>query len=632
MSSTAPRTVSPARQNAVLVVMCLAVIVVIANVSSLNVAVPSIGAAFGADQSKLQWVVDAYALLLAALLLPAGAIGDRFSRKGTLLFGFVVMTAASAWSAEVETIDQLIIARGLAGIGAAFVFPSTLSTLTAIMSAERRSRGVALWSACAAGGGIIGIVGAGAILENYEWNWIFRGNAILCGAFLLLAMVLAVDTKDPEHAHTDPLGTILSVIAIGGIVLAVTEGPVRGWTDTITLAGAAAGGAGLIAFIVWELVTKRPLLDVRLFGRARFGTTALAIFLMFLVTFGLFFLCVQFVAYIYNYGPLDSGLALVPAAVALAPAALIGVHLAKRWSIYAVGAVGMLIAGGAFVYLSQLQGTEGFWPFAGGLVAFGIGIGIVQGPATEVIVSSLPAAKQGVASAVNDTTRELGGALGIAIIGSMFNIGYRAAVDNETAVLGDLTDAVRSSPAAGLLASEGRPEVIAAVRRSFLDGWQLGTLICAAIAVGGAVFVTVVAIARRGKVDEAVTAVAVDVGADAGETAPHESLAGLLVPVGTAAAVTSAGAPALAGDPLEAAREHAAASEAVTRQAGEVLTALQALVAQQQHTLDFLDDEKRRAIQSRERAADIIDRAADELQRLASTLREMPSPPPRSDG
>ncbi|MEY4371601.1 MAG: Antiseptic resistance protein [Actinomycetota bacterium] len=624
MSSASTRTVSPARQNAVLVLMCLAVIVVIANVSSLNVAVPAIGTAFKADQSKLQWVVDAYALLLAALLLPAGAIGDRFSRKGTLLFGFVVMTAASAWSAEANTITELILARGGAGLGAAFVFPSTLSTLTAIMSAERRSRAVALWSACAAGGGIVGIIGAGAILERYEWTWIFRGNAILCGAFLVLAVLLAVDTKDPDHAHIDPLGTVLSVIAIGGIVLAVTEGPVRGWTDTITVIGGAAGLAGLVAFVAWELAAKRPLLDVRLFGRPRFGTTALAIFLLFLVTFGLFFLCVQFVAYIFDYGPLDSGLALIPAAIALAPASLLGVVLAKRSSIFAVACIGMLIAGGSFLYLSQLTETNTFWAFAGGLVVFGFGIGIVQGPATEVIVSSLPAAKQGVASAVNDTTRELGGALGIAIIGSVFNIGYRAGVNDEVRVLGDLFGAVRSSPAAGLVASEGKPEVVDAVRRSFIDGWHLGTLVCAAIAVGGALIVGVVGLARRGRTDDTVE----DLDATTDLSSPTAD-----VPADAAALGISAGVAAPEPDPLTAAREHAAATEAVSRQAGEVLASLQSLVSQQQQTLDFLDDEKRKVLQSRERAADIIDRAADELQRLASTLREAPTPtrPDESD-
>jgi hypothetical protein len=350
---------------------------------------------------------------------------------------------------------------------------------------------------------------------------------------------------------------------------------------------------------------------------------------MFLVTFGLFFLCVQFVAYIFNYGPLDSGLALVPAAIALAPASLAGVYLAKRWSIFAVASIGMLVAGGAFFYLSQLTEYDSFWSFAGGLVVFGLGIGIVQGPATEVIVSSLPAAKQGVASAVNDTTRELGGALGIAIIGSMFNIGYRAGVDEEAAVLGDLVETVRSSPAAGLVASDGRPEIVGAVRRSFIDGWQLGTLVCAAIAVGGALLVAVIAVARRKQI--AAHASAIDTpddeglasgsGGDSDEsdtTGDEDPLAKLLIPVAPQRRPI---------DPLEAARDHAEASEAVTRQAGEVLTSLQSLVAQQQQTLDFLDDEKRRVLQSRQRAADIIDRAAEELQRLASTLRETPSNP-----
>ena len=644
--SQSQREVSPARQNAVLAVMCLAVVVVIANVSSLNVAVPAIGRSLGAEQSQLQWVVDAFALLLAAFLLPAGAIGDRFSRKGTLVSGFFLMTLASVWSAKAGGATELIVARGAAGIGAAFVFPSTLSTLTAIMPDHKRGRAVAMWTACAATGGIVGIIGAGAVLQNADWRWIFWGNAGLCGVFLLLAAVVAVDTKDPAHAHLDPLGTVASVVGIGGVVLAITEGPVRGWTSPLTLMGAAAGALGIVLFMVWELRARRPLLDVRLFKQPLFGTAALSIFLLFLATFGAFFLCVQYVAYTFGYGPLDSGLALLPIGVTLMPSSFFGVALARRLGTYGVEALGMLVCGVGLLLLARLGEHDTFWSFAPPLMAFGLGVGLCQGPATEAIVAALPAAKQGVASAVNDSARELGGALGIAVIGSLFNVGYRSAVKSAVGLPAELFDQVRNSPATGLQAARGSPEVIAVVRHSFVHGWRLSLAVAAGIVIAGGLYIGTVGhvLRRRRKAEppavlhvpdhseivadaEAELAASVDV-------EPGDTFAGGVVPPeavtldGATVEALPTTAVATSPAPISVAheRDQVAVTTDVVRQAESSLAALRLLVGEQQRTLARLDEETRRVTQVRRDAADVLERAASELARLADGLREEPEP------
>jgi EmrB/QacA subfamily drug resistance transporter len=497
-------TISKRREQLILATMCLAVIVVIANVASLNVAVPQIGAALQADQSQLQWIVDSYALVLAAFLLPAGALGDRYSRKTMLIIGLVVMTAASWWSASASSATELILARGVAGLGAAFVFPSTLSTLTALTAPERRQRAIALWSACTAIGGILGIIGSGAILESHSWPWIFRGTAGISALALVLVLFIVVDTRDPDHAHLDPPGTVLSVLAAGGLVLGITEGPARGWTDPLTLGGLVVGVVALLTFVWWELRARRPLLDVRLFAQADFGSGSLAVFLLFFSTFGAFFLCVQFVAYVYGYGPLDSGLALLPVGATLVPTSILAVVVSRRFGRAVAMSAGMAIFAGGLLVLSTLDESADYGLFAVGLLIFGAGIGLCSTPATDAIVAALPSAKQGVASAVNDTARELGGALGIAVLGTLLNVGYRSGVD-AAGLAPEVADVVRESPALGLglSASEaGSPEVdgsvvIGAVRSAFVDGWALALIVGAVVVLAGAVAVAVIGRRRQ---------------------------------------------------------------------------------------------------------------------------------------
>lgn len=618
------RTVSPARQAAVLAVMCFAVIVVIANVASLNVAIPAIGADLGADQSQLQWIVDAYTLFLAAFLLPAGALGDRFSRKAMLVLGLGVMSAATAWSATVDAAEPLIAARALAGLGAAMVFPATLSTLTAVTSEARRGRAVALWAACVSIGGILGIVGAGLILEHNDWPWIFWATSIGCGAALVLALVVAVDTKDPEGAHLDPLGTVLSVVAVGGLVLGITEGPVRGWTDPLTLVGLIAGALAAVGFVVWEVRARRPLLDVRLFAHPRFGSGSLAIFMLFLATFGAFFLCVQYVAYVFGYSPLDSGLALLPVGITVLPASMVAVVIARRLSVYVTEVVGMAVCGLGLVLLSLLDVSSTYPAFAGAFMVFGLGVGLCQTPATEAIVEALPRAKQGVASAVNDTAREMGAALGIAVMGSVFNVGYRAAV-GDAALPAALVDPVKESPAVGLAVAQGDPTVVAVVQSAFVDGWVIALWVGAAVVFAGAIGVAVIGLRarRRGRRGAAEDEDVLDHedAIDGEDLLDDEDVTEHDDEVPTPTPTTSV-------DWLEQERRAAAQGEEDLRSAESSLAALRLLVRQHHLQLERIELRATQLEQAREEMAAVLEQAADALAAIARRLRDFDETPP----
>jgi EmrB/QacA subfamily drug resistance transporter len=578
----------------------------------------------------LQWIVDAYTLFLAAFLLPAGALGDRFSRKLMLVLGLGVMAAATVWSATVDASEPLIAARALAGLGAAMVFPATLSTLTAVTSEARRGRAVALWAACVSIGGILGIIGAGLILEHNDWPWIFWTTAIGCGVALILSLVVVVDTKDPEGAHLDPLGTVLSVAAVGGLVLGITEGPARGWTDPLTLVGLIAGALAAVGFVLWEVRARRPLLDVRLFAHPRFGSGSLAIFMLFLATFGAFFLCVQYLAYVFGYGPLDSGLALVPVGITVLPASMVAVVIARKLSVYVTEVVGMVVCGFGLVLLSLLDESSTYLAFAGAFMVFGLGVGLCQTPATEAIVEALPRAKQGVASAVNDTAREMGAALGIAVMGSVFNVGYRAAV-GDAALPAALVGPVKESPAVGLAVAQGDPAVVAVVQSSFVDGWVIALWVGAAVVCSGALGVAMIGrrARRRGRLgrdededvldreEEPVRAAVAVAG-----VVPVPDEAPVLAVVANSGRRLPPPAPAASVDWLAQERRAAAQGEDDLRAAESSLAALRLLVRQHHLRLERVEQRATQLELARAEMVAVLEHAADELAAIARRLRD----------
>ena len=477
--------------NTALAAVIAAAILVVANVSSLNVALPELSRQLGASQTDVHWMVDVYAVFLAALLLPAGALGDRFGRRRILLFGLTVIVAANAAVLLMDAALPVIVARGASGVGAAFVFPATLSTITATMPADKRGRGVAIWTAAVNMGGIIGVLGSGVLIESFWWGSVFLAMALAATAVLALCWALVPDSADPDHANLDPVGAILSFVAVGAIVLGIVEGPAEGWTSPLSLAGILIGIGALTAFVVWELRTARPLLDVRVFSERGVRAGSLSLFIQFLAAFGFFFVAVFYLAFVRGFGPLKTGLGLLPAAIGLLPGTAIAIPLASRFGRRAVGAVGLLILASTFVVGLSLDVDSPFWQFGLVMAIFGLGLGLSAPPATDAIVEALPPAKQGVASALNDVLREFGAAIGIAVVGASFNSGYRNSFAGIDGLPAEAVEAVRESPAAAAVLApdlgEAAPLLLAEVGRSVLDGWTNAMWIAGAATIVGAI-------------------------------------------------------------------------------------------------------------------------------------------------
>ena len=485
---------SPVRATLIVATMCLAVMVILGGVASLNVAIPTIGQELQASQSDLAWIIDAYAISLAALLLPAGALGDRFGRKRLMLIGFVGLIGSLVWASSTTDITMLIASRFLGGAFSAMIFPGTLSTITNVIPSERRSQAVAAWTVSAAVGGTLGALGAGALIESFWFGSIFAGTAVLCVVIAVMTALFVPETFDPEDSNLDPLGSLLSVIGIGALTFGIIEGPVKGWTSTETLGGFAAGVIFLAAFVGWELRTERPVLDVRLFKLRGFSTGSVSLFLQFFAAFGFFYVGAQFLAFVFGYSPLSIGLAFLPVGLSIPLGAAIATRLSSTVSRGVIGGVGLVVlAAGAAGFTFLSSGSE-YWMFAAALFVFGAGMGLAGPPATEAIVEALPAERQGVASAINDVARELGGALGIALIGSMLTAGYRRGIDDAAASLpAGIDDVIREAPGVGLGAaaqagSDGGG-IVDVVQSAVTDGFGLAMWVAAGAAIAGAVYV-----------------------------------------------------------------------------------------------------------------------------------------------
>ncbi len=480
--------------------MCLSVVLVIAGVAGLTVAIPTIGQELQASQSQLQWIIDSYAIVLAALLLPAGALGDLFGRKRLMMIGWAVLIVSSFATALSNDIWTIVVLRGISGAGAAMIFPGTLSTITNVIPVEKKTQAIAAWTVSASVGGTIGSVGAGALIEAFWFGSIFVGTAIIAIVIAAMTFLFVPETSDPSESNLDPVGSIASLIGIGALTLGIIEGPLKGWTSPLVLGGLIVGVLGLLAFIVWELRTDKPLIDVRLFKLAGFSTGSVSIFLQFVTAFGFFFTASQFLAFVFDYSPLRIGLGLLPIGVTIPLASGLAPKLIGKFGRGPVGGAGLAILALGAAMFSFVGVNTSYWKFAIAVLVFGFGFGLAAPPATEAIVEALPANKQGVASAINDVTRELGGALGIAVIGSFLTAGYRASVESTKLLPPAIVEPLSDSAGAGLAiagetAGKGDTQlagsIVDTVRAGIAEGFGRAMLLAAGVAAIGAVYVAV---------------------------------------------------------------------------------------------------------------------------------------------
>ena len=408
-----------AERRRILVMMCFALATVVSAVSSLNVALPDLARDTGATPTELQWIVDAYALVFAGLLLPAGAIGDRFGRRRVLLSGLGIFGAGAAVAITINDPGTLIIVRAVMGLGAAMIMPTTLSIITSTFPAGERDRAVGAWAGVAGGSALLGLLVSGTVLEFASWPAVFGLSVALAAIAFVGSLRVVPSTELRAPKALDPVGGALSAVALSSLVWAFIEGPHRGWGSALVVGGFAAAVLLGAAFVGWELRRKDPMLDPRLFRLHGFSSGSLSIFVQFFAAFGLIFVLLQFLQLVLGYSPLQAGAALAPMAIVMIAVAPRVPRLVERVGVRPVGPVGLALMAAGLVILSTMGAGSSYWHLLAGGLVLGLGMALATTPATTAIVASLPDEKQGVASAVNDAAREVGGALGIAVLGSV---------------------------------------------------------------------------------------------------------------------------------------------------------------------------------------------------------------------
>lgn len=485
---------STGRRAWTVAVMCAAVAMVIAMVTIVNTALPEVALHTGADQAAQTWIVDVYTLVLAALVLPAGALGDRYGRRGVLLVGLVVFAVSCAAPLFADSSAALIAARAVTGLGAAMIMPATLSIINASFPAGRRGYAIGIWAAVAGLGGLGGLIVAGLLLRYFSWHSVFLGPA---GSAVVLAVAcLTVPTsRQSASSGFDAVGAVLGAVAVGALVFGILRAATLGWGSAVVV-GAIVAGVGVGCLFGWyEARHPAPLLDVRLFLNPTFAVGSVSVLVQFSAAFGALFVLAQYLQLVLGYSPLKSGLVLWPIALSLFPLSLVSALLARRFGLRLLTCVGLGVVAGGVVLLGRLGPHSHYLALAVAVCVLGGGLGLTAPAATSGILDNVPPGQYGVASAVNDAAREIGAALGIALAGSVLSSTYTDSVRSSTGVLplavrgmadGSLAGALGVARGAG---SVGR-RVAEGARDAFSHGMWFSLL-----ALAGIVLVGVVAVA-----------------------------------------------------------------------------------------------------------------------------------------
>lgn len=512
-SSSLQTALSPGQLRGLLIVLCAGLALVVAGNSALAIALPDIAADLGANQSDLTWIIDSYALTFAALLLTAGIAADRVGRRTILIIGLAIFGLACVASAFSPDPVWFIGLRALSGVGAAAVFPVTLSALVDAYPAERRTFAIGVWSGVSSAGAVAGTIVAGGMLEVFWWGSVQLLFGIVALVIIIPVCFLVAQNRN-RSLSLDPLGALWSMVALAGLVYGVIEGPQRGWFDPVTVAALGVGVFGFLAFVVHQLRSKVPSLDVRLFRNRGLAAGSVIVTIQFFASLGFFVLTPQYLQIVLGYSPLGSALALLVIPVGVGSGIGIAGVLSKRYGARLPGALGLLLMGAGFAVfaIGLADGLDpSLWIIGGGVLVFGVGFGMGITPGTEMIIDGLPAERRSVASAVNDITREVGGVLGIAVLSSILVSFYRADIRSE---LEGLPEQVRDVVDAGAGAAIGVADSLGpggqaladAAREAFAQGLSASMWV-GAIVLGVAAVITAL-VAPRAAVAAAVASAA----------------------------------------------------------------------------------------------------------------------------
>jgi EmrB/QacA subfamily drug resistance transporter len=492
--------VRPQRKGLTLAVVCVATYAVLVEGSIVNIALPSIVRQLNANTTELKWIVDAYNLVFAALVLVGGSLSDKFGRRRLLTLGLVIFGAGNAIASFANDTGLLIASRGIMGLGAALVFPTTLSIITNTFTERgERAKAIGLWGAMTGLGVASGPIIGGWLLESYYWGSVFVLMVPVAVVAIVATLMFIPESRDPDSPPIDWGGVALSTIALAALVSAIIQGPSWGWLDTRTLTGFAIAVVFAVIFIRWERGQRDPMLDVLLFKNARFSAASGAITAAFFALFGFIFLVTQYFQFVRGYGTLSSGLRTLPVAFSIAFAAITGTRLAVKYGNRAVVATGLTLLSIAFFWIAIFMDRS--YPYeliVLNMIVMGLGIGFTTAPATESIMGAVSKEKAGQGSGVNDATREVGGTLGVAVIGSVYASMYASQLDSSTAwqtVPAELLKQAEDGVGIALGVAEGSRQTLgddvvvqlqSDVIEAFIRGLSIGCVVAGAVTLLGA--------------------------------------------------------------------------------------------------------------------------------------------------
>ena len=476
------------------IILSFSLLVISLDNTVLNVALPTLARDLSATASQQQWIVDAYVLIFASLLLTMGSLSDRFGRKKAFLLGLILFGIGSLASALSGTATLLIAARAFMGIGGALIMPSTLSITTNMFNSKERGRAIGAWAGVGALGLVVGPLAGGWLLEHFSWGAVFLINVPVVLVAIIGGIVLVPESRDPDASRLDPVGALLSIGGLTTLVYAIIEVPANGWGNSTVISCFIVALVLLTSLIIWELRTPHPMLDMRLFKNPRFSAASMALTLASFSMFSALFFLTQYLQEILGYSALDAGLRTIPLALALFVSAPLSIRLTEHIGTKITVFTGLLITSGGLALWSTAHNDSSYSLIAGVLVMLGFGLGMALAPATNSVMGALPLGKAGVGSAVNDTTRQVGGSLGVAVLGSVLAGSYHNTIDT-TASLHLLPAAlkaiVRDSISAAMVVAAKVPAPLSqtirvAATTAFINAMDQTLLIGAGITLCGA--------------------------------------------------------------------------------------------------------------------------------------------------